>query len=142
MADRNDFRVFRPVQTRWGDDDAYGHVNNVVYYAYFDTTVNGFLFEQTGIDIRRLPAIGVVVETSCRYSRSISFPDELEAGLAVERLGERSVTYQLGIFKRGESTSVAEGRFVHVYVDALTRQSTPIPDIIRQAVGPLLRERP
>lgn len=142
MSDRNDFRAFRAIQTRWSDDDAYGHVNNVVYYAYFDTAVNGYLFERTGTDIRRLPAIGVVVETSCRYSRSISFPDELEAGLAVERLGERSITYRLGLFRRGEITTVAEGRFVHVYVDIKTRESTAIPSIIREAVSPLLLEQP
>ena len=142
MSDRNAFRVFRPIATRWLDNDVYGHVNNVVYYAYFDTAVNGYLMERTGIDIRQLPALGVVAETSCRYLRSVSFPDRLEVGLAIERLGTRSITYRLGIFLENVSNRVAEGRFVHVYVDARTRESVEIPDVIRAAVQPLLSETP
>ena len=142
MSDRNAFRVFRPIATRWLDNDVYGHVNNVVYYAYFDTTVNGYLMERTGIDIRQLPALGVVAETSCRYLKSVSFPDRLEVGLAIERLGTRSITYRLGIFLENVSNRVAEGRFVHVYVDARTRESVEIPDVIRAAVQPLLSETP
>lgn len=142
MSDRNAFRVFRPIATRWLDNDVYGHVNNVVYYAYFDTAVNGYLMERTGIDIRQLPALGVVAETSCRYLRSVSFPDRLEVGLAIERLGTRSITYRLGVFLENVSNRVAEGRFVHVYVDARTRESVEIPDVIRAAVQPLLSETP
>jgi len=142
MSDRNAFRVFRPIATRWLDNDVYGHVNNVVYYAYFDTAVNGYLMERTGIDIRQLPALGVVAETSCRYLKSVSFPDRLEVGLAIERLGTRSITYRLGIFLENVSNRVAEGRFVHVYVDARTRESVEIPDVIRAAVQPLLSETP
>lgn len=142
MSDRNAFRVFRPIATRWLDNDVYGHVNNVVYYAYFDTAVNGYLMERTGIDIRQLPALGVVAETSCRYLKSVSFPDRLEVGLAIERLGTRSITYRLGIFLENVSDRVAEGRFVHVYVDARTRESVEIPDVIRAAVQPLLSETP
>ena len=142
MSDRNAFRVFRPIATRWLDNDVYGHVNNVVYYAYFDTAVNGYLMERTGIDIRQLPALGVVAETSCRYLKSVSFPDRLEVGLAIERLGTRSITYRLGIFLENVSNRVAEGRFVHVYVDARTRESVEIPDVIRAAVQPMLSETP
>lgn len=141
MSDRNAFRLFRPIATRWLDNDVYGHVNNVVYYAYFDTAVNGYLLERTGLDIRRLPALGVVAETSCRYRRSVSFPDPLEVGLVIERLGTRSITYRLGIFVEGETDCVAEGRFVHVYVDATTRHSVEIPSVIRAAVEPLLPEK-
>lgn len=138
MSDRNAFRVFRPIATRWLDNDVYGHVNNVVYYAYFDTAVNGYLMERTGIDIRQLPSIGVVAETSCRYLRSVSFPDRLEVGLAIERLGTRSIVYRLGIFVENAAECVAEGRFVHVYVDAGTRESVDIPAVIRSAVEPLV----
>lgn len=137
MSDRKTFRVFRPIATRWLDNDAYGHVNNVVYYEYFDTVVNGYLMERAGADIRRLPAIGVVAETSCRFLRSVSFPDRLEVGLALERLGTRSVTYRLGVFRENSPDCVAEGRFVHVYVDADTRTSIEIPAAIRAAVEPL-----
>lgn len=134
---RREFAVLRPIATRWMDNDVYGHVNNVVYYSYFDTAVNGWLIEFTGQDIRRLPQIGLVVETSCRFITSISFPDELEIGLGLERLGTSSIVYRLGIFKAGESEAAAVGRFVHVYVDAVSRESVPIPEIIRDAIKSL-----
>ncbi|MEZ5487230.1 MAG: thioesterase family protein [Steroidobacteraceae bacterium] len=136
---RDDYRVFRPMQTRWMDNDVYGHVNNVVYYSYFDTAVNGYLIDATGTDIRQLPAIGVVAETGCRYFESVSYPDLLEVGLAVERLGRSSIVYQLGIFVAGCSTAAAAGRFVHVYVDSTQRGTVPVPEPIRAAVAPLLR---
>lgn len=128
---RAGYPVFRPVPTRWMDNDQYGHVNNVAYYSFFDTAVNGWLIEASGVDIRTLPAIGLVVETSCRYFRPLSFPDALEVGLAIERLGARSITYRLGIFRAGEPGAAAVGRFVHVYVDAHTRESTAVPAAIR-----------
>ncbi len=134
---RADYRVFRPITTRWMDNDVYGHVNNVVYYSYFDTAVNGYLIEATGTDIRQLGQIGLVVETGCRYFKPISFPDALEVGIAVERLGGSSIIYKVGIFVAGESAAVAAGRFVHVYVDAAQRSSVPVPDVIRRAVAPL-----
>ena len=137
LPTRADFPVRRPMQTRWADDDAYGHANNVVYYAWFDTTVNGWLMEATGTDVRRLPAIGVVAETSCRYLTPVGFPDQLEIGLGVERLGRRSVTYRLAVFRGGEELPAALGRFVHVYVDALTRRPVPVPEKIRAAVASL-----
>ncbi|MGD9597225.1 MAG: acyl-CoA thioesterase [Steroidobacteraceae bacterium] len=128
---RAGFPVFRSLPTRWMDNDHYGHVNNVAYYSFFDTAVNGWLIEASGVDIRALPAIGLVVETSCRYFKPLSFPDALEVGLAIERLGARSITYRLAIFRAGEADAVAAGRFVHVYVDAQTREPTAIPAAIR-----------
>jgi acyl-CoA thioester hydrolase len=135
---RADYRVFRRLDTRWMDNDVYGHVNNVVYYSYFDTAVNGYLIDATGVDIRTLPQIGVVVETGCRYFSSISFPDALEIGIAVERLGSSSIVYRVGIFIAGAAEAAAAGRFVHVYVDAAHRKPVPVPAQIRAAVEPLL----
>lgn len=134
---RADYRVFRPITTRWMDNDVYGHVNNVVYYSYFDTAVNGYLIEASGTDIRQLPQIGLVVETGCRYFKPLSFPDALEVGIAVERLGGSSIVYRVGIFVAGENEAAAAGRFVHVYVDAVKRSSVPVPDTIRRAVAAL-----
>jgi acyl-CoA thioester hydrolase len=138
-TDRSSFAAYRRMPTRWHDNDHYGHVNNVVYYAYFDTAVNGYLMEASGTDIRTLPAVGLVVETSCRYLEPVSFPDELEVGLAVERLGERSVAYRLALFRTQADAPAARARFVHVYVDRATRRSTPVPAEIRAALQPLLR---
>ena len=135
---RERFPRFSTIGTRWLDNDAYGHINNVVYYAYFDTVVNAFLMQATGRDIRQLPQLGVVAETGCRYFASLSFPQTLEVGLAVERLGQRSVSYRLGVFAEGSSTAAALGKFVHVYVDAGSRQPADIPACIRDAVTPLL----
>ena len=132
---RSDFRVLRAITTRWHDNDHYGHVNNVVYYAYFDTAVNGFLIEASGTDIRDLPAIGIVAETSCRFLRELSFPDTVWAGLALERLGNSSVVYRIGLFRNDESEPAALGRFVHVYVDAATRRPVPVPAPIRAALA-------
>lgn len=135
---RDIFKTFRSVPTRWRDNDVYGHVNNVVYYEYFDTAVNGFLIDTTGVDIRALPAIGVVVETGCRYFRSVSYPEVLDIGLSVTRVGDSSVQYRLGVFQASAIQAVAEGRFVHVYVDAQTRNKVPVPTMIREAVMSLL----
>jgi acyl-CoA thioester hydrolase len=134
---RSDFRVLRAITTRWHDNDHYGHVNNVVYYAYFDTAVNGFLIEVSGTDIRGLPAIGIVAETSCRFLRELSFPDTVHAGLALERLGNSSVIYRIGLFRNEEAEPAALGRFVHVYVDAATRRPVPVPAPIRAALTAL-----
>jgi acyl-CoA thioester hydrolase len=135
---RADFRVFRPLQTRWMDNDVYGHVNNVVYYSYFDTAVNGWLMEATGQDIRQLPAIGVVAETSCRYFSELSFPDALDSGLRIERLGKSSIVYRIGLFRGAAMDACAAGRFVHVYVDAVTRKPVPIPEAIRAVAATLV----
>jgi acyl-CoA thioester hydrolase len=130
---RAGFRHFRPIATRWIDNDVYGHVNNVVYYSYFDTVVNGHLIEAGLLDIAASSAIGLVVETGCTYFESITFPDALEAGLAVETLGRSSVRYRIGIFKAGADLAAAQGHFVHVYVARGTQQPVPIPDAHRRA---------
>lgn len=130
---REDFRVVRSLPTRWSDDDTYGHVNNVVHYMLFDTAVNGWLIEASGVDIRDLPAIGLVVETSCRYLAELRFPELVTAGLALEQLGRSSVVYRLALFGAAEEPA-ALGRFVHVYVDRSTRKSVPVPAEIRAAL--------
>lgn len=134
---RSEFRVLRTITTRWMDNDHYGHVNNVTYYSYFDTAVNGYLIEASGTDIRDLPAIGIVAETSCRFLRELSFPDTVHAGLALEKLGNSSVVYRIGLFRNDEVEPAAIGRFVHVYVDAKTRRPVPVPAQIRAALTAL-----
>ena len=134
---RAEFRVFRAITTRWSDNDVYGHVNNVLYYSYIDSAVNAYLIEATGTDIRALAAIGIVAESSCRFLAPLSFPQTVEAGLALEKLGRSSVIYRIGLFGAGAATPAALGRFVHVYVDAATRAVVPVPDAIRAAVARL-----
>lgn len=128
-----------PMPTRWADNDHYGHINNVTYYAYFDTAVNAYLMEATGTDIRELPAVGLVVETACSYLAPLSFPDDLVVGLAVARLGDSSITYRIGLFRAGDEEPAALARFVHVYVDREDQhRSVPVPAAIRAAVTPLV----
>jgi acyl-CoA thioester hydrolase len=138
--------VWRRMTTRWADDDVYGHMNNATYYELFDTAVNAHLMEAAGVDVRTLPAIGVVAETSCRYFREIGFPDPVDVGLVVERVGRSSVVYRIGLFQGSSEEAAAEGRFVHVYVDNLgAADRTPgegrpvraLPDRIRSVVTPL-----
>jgi acyl-CoA thioester hydrolase len=142
---RSDYVAWRTITTRWRDDDAYGHLNNATYYELFDTAVNAHLYEVTGVDVRRLPQIGVVAETGCRYFRELGFPAPIETGLVVERVGRSSVVYRIGLFQgdpeREGAQAAAEGRFVHVYVDNTdpARPTTAIPEVIRAAVTPLLR---
>jgi acyl-CoA thioester hydrolase len=135
--------VWRKATTRWADDDAYGHLNNARYYELFDTAVNAHLFEATGTNVRLLPSIGVVAETSCRYFREIGFPEPIDMGLAVERLGTSSVIYRIGLFQGESDLAAAEGRFVHVYVDNANgpgdRPVRPVPEEVRAVVVPLLR---
>lgn len=141
---RADYVVWRQATTRWADDDVYGHMNNARYFELIDTAVNVHLAEATGTDIRRLPAVGVVAEVSCRYFREVGYPDPIDLGLAVERIGTSSVVYRIGIFQGPGDEAAAEGRFVHVYVDNTDpertggRPSTPIPEVVRDAVAPLL----
>jgi acyl-CoA thioester hydrolase len=130
---RADFPVRWELPTRWSDDDVYGHLNNVVHYAMFDTAVNGWLMEASRTDIRRLTAIGVVAETSCRYFAELHFPQIVTAGIALERLGRSSVVYRLALFGDADEPA-AVGRFVHVYVDRNTRRSVPIPPPILDAM--------
>lgn len=135
---RGDYRHFLPISTRWMDNDVYGHVNNVVYYAYFDTVVNEYLIAKGVLDIAGSPAIGLVIETSCRYFSPIAFPDRIEAGMRVRKLGNSSVRYEIGLFREGDDEAVAQGQFVHVYVDRETRRSVRIPDDIRAVLTPLI----
>ena len=137
LPSRDRFKTLRPVPTRWMDNDHYGHVNNVAYYSFFDTAVNGYLMEATGADIRDLPAIGVVAESSCRFLSGASFPDVIYAGLEIERLGTSSVVYRIALFRNDDTTPCAIGRFVHVYVDSATRRPVPIPAEISAAVNRL-----
>ena len=141
---RSDFVAWRRMTTRWADDDVYGHMNNATYYELFDTAVNAHLIEATGTDIRTLPAVGLVAETSCRYFREVGFPAPVDLGLAVERVGRSSVVYRIGLFQGEGDDAAAEGRFVHVYVDAAAgpgnRPVVPLPDEIRAAVEPLVRD--
>ncbi len=117
-----------PIATRWSDNDAYGHLNNVVYYSLFDTAVNAILIEAGLLDPTTSSIIGVVVETNCRYYSSLAYPDLAEVGVAVEHLGRSSVRYRLGVFKAGAPLAVAAGRFTHVYVDRQTNRPLPIPE--------------
>ncbi len=130
---RADFAVWRAMPTRWADNDQYGHANNVVYYAWFDTAVNGWLMDVVGADVRDLPAIGLVAETSCRFLSPVAFPDALSIGLAVQRVGRSSITYRLAVFRDGDEQPAAVGRFVHVYVDPGTRRPVEVPDVVRAA---------
>lgn len=142
--DRSSYRSWRTATTRWSDDDVYGHLNNARYFDLIDTAVNAHLHDETGIDIRTLPAIGVVAEVSCRYFAEMGYPRPIEMGLAVERLGSSSVVYRVGLFQGDPdgdgALACAEGRFVHVYVDNTdpARPVTPVPDVIREAVAPLV----
>jgi acyl-CoA thioester hydrolase len=129
---RSDFPHFAAISTRWMDNDAYGHVNNVVYYSWFDTVVNQFLIENSVLDIEKSPVIGLVIETQCNYFASVAFPDRVSAGVSVSKLGTSSVRYDVGIFRNDEERAAAQGHFVHVYVDRITRKPTQIPDNMRQ----------
>ena len=128
LKGRDHYKVWREIGTRWSDNDAYGHVNNVVYYSWFDTAVNAWLIEQGLLDVAAGDPIGLVVETGCRYARSLAYPEPVEVGLAIERVGSSSVTYVLGVFAKNENEAAAEGRFVHVYVDRATRRPVALPD--------------
>jgi len=136
---REYFPVVYTMTTRWNDNDQYGHMNNATYFEYIDTAVNGWLMQDTGVDIRDLPAIGIVASTGCDYFAELGFPDTIEIGLATSRIGTSSITYRLGIFRAGDPALRALAHFVHVYVDAETRRPVPIPDVVRAAVETLPR---
>jgi len=135
---RDQFPHFSDIQTRWSDNDLYGHVNNVTYYSYFDTVVNCYLIEEGGLDIFDAPVIGVAVETKCQFRESISYPEPVEAGLRVGKLGNSSVRYELGIFKKGGQQAIAWGHFVHVFVNRAENKPVPVPPAIRAALERLL----
>ncbi|CAO4177879.1 Thioesterase protein [Methylorubrum aminovorans] len=131
-----------PLTTRWGDNDVYGHVNNVVYYAFFDTAVNGILVAAGALDIARSPVIGLVVETGCRYFASVAFPDRITAGVRVAHLGRTSVRYEIAIFRDDDGEAAAQGHFVHVYVDRETRRPAPLPERLRAVLTELAADTP
>ena len=136
-ADRASYPAFLAIPTRWLDNDTYGHVNNVTYYAYFDTVVNEHLIRAGGLDIRHAPAIGIVVETACRFHKPLSFPDVIDAALRVAAIGRSSVRYEIGLFRQRDDEAAATGRFVHVWVDRASRRPISVPEAIREALAPL-----
>ncbi len=138
LPTRGAYRRFLSIPTRWMDNDSYGHVNNVTYYSYFDTAVNEHLIRVAGLDIARDPVVGLVVETSCRFHASLSFPETIDAGIAVTKLGRSSVVYAIGLFRRGDDRPAASGRFVHVWVERATQRPTDVPSRIRRALEPLI----
>jgi acyl-CoA thioester hydrolase len=138
-ATRADYRFFHTITTRWMDNDVYRHVNNVTYYSWFDTVVARFLLGSGAINLTDSAVVGVVVETLCRYHAPIAFPDEITAGLRVERLGNTSIRYGIAIFRADEDIASADGHFVHVYVDRATQQKPqPLPDRLREAAAALI----
>lgn len=136
---REDYLHFSRITTRWNDNDVYGHVNNVVYYSYFDTVVNKFLIDGNSLDIESSDIVGLVVETQCQYFRSITFPDMVDAGIRVAKLGTSSVRYEVGLFRNDDRAAAAQGYFVHVYVDRQTNKPVPIPDGTRTLLATLMR---
>jgi len=131
---RSDFRHFQRIPTRWIDNDVYGHVNNVVYYSYFDTVVNQYLIEQGALNIESSTVIGLVVETGCQYFEAITFPDVVHAGLRVTRIGTSSVRYEIGLFRNDDDEASAQGHFIHVYVDRKIRRPVELPTPLRAAL--------
>jgi acyl-CoA thioester hydrolase len=134
---RSAYRYLRPIPTRWMDNDVYGHVNNVTYYSYFDTVVNGYLIERGALDIAASAVIGLVVETHCNYFSPVAFPHTITAGLRVAHRGTSSVRYEIGIFRGDDETASAQGHFVHVYVDRASGRPVALPDALQRAVDDL-----
>jgi acyl-CoA thioester hydrolase len=135
---RADYPHFLSIGTRWSDNDIYGHLNNVVYYSYFDTVVNEYLVRKGALDLRAGPVIGLVVETHCSYFASLAFPDRIDAGLRVTRLGNTSVRYEVAIFSEGSEQPAAQGYFVHAYVDRETGRPIALPEALVAALQPLV----
>ncbi len=136
-TERSRYRHFSTIPTRWADNDAYGHVNNVVYYAWFDTAVNRHLIEAGVLDVATSPVIGLVVETRCNYFSSIAFPDTVHAGLRLLHLGSSSVRYEIGLFREDAPQASAVGEFVHVYVDRASQRPVAIPETVRNLLSSL-----
>jgi acyl-CoA thioester hydrolase len=135
---RSAYPTFRVLGTRWMDNDIYGHANNVVYYSWFDTAVNGWLIEQGVLDIHQGEVIGLVIETQCNYFDSLAFPQDVHAGLRVAHLGRSSVRYEVGLFAPDSDLAAACGHFVHVYVDRATRRPVPLPEKLKQTLETVL----
>lgn len=134
---RTAYPHFAPITTRWMDNDVYGHVNNVVYYSFFDSVVNGYLIERGALDIHTGAVVGLVVESRCNYFCALQFPQSVDAGLRVAQVGTSSVRYEVGLFAPGSVLSAAAGHFVHVYVERATRRPTALPQALLQALAPL-----
>ncbi|TNL45176.1 acyl-CoA thioesterase [Acinetobacter bereziniae] len=137
---RDQYAFIFPIQTRWADNDIYGHVNNVTYYSYFDTAANALLIQKTDFDIHQSPIIGLVVNSSCDFFQELTYPEIIEVGVAITKIGNASLTYDLAIFKQGQSQASAQGQFVHVFVSRETKKSTPIPQDMRDALQIYLSE--
>lgn len=136
-----DFPHVLTITTRWMDNDVYGHVNNVVYYSFFDTVVNRYLIEQGALDFEKGAVIGLVVETKCNYFRPLAFPDTVRAGLRVAHQGKSSVRYEVALFRNDEDTASAQGHFVHVYIDRVSGRPVPLPAALKAALRPLAQQR-
>ena len=134
---RTDYAAFRPITTRWMDNDVYGHVNNVAYYSFFDTVVNGYLIDDGVLDFECGDTIGLVVETGCSYFAPVAFPEAVTGGIRVDRIGTSSVRYAVGIFRDDDERAAAAGHFVHVYVDRQTRRPRPLPAALRNVLETL-----
>ncbi len=137
---RNEYPFIFPIQTRWADNDIYGHVNNVTYYSYFDTAANALLIQKTGFDIHNSPIVGLVVNSSCNFLQELTYPEIIEVGVSIIKIGNSSLTYDLAIFKQGQQEASAQGQFVHVFVERETKKSTSIPQEMRDALQPYLRQ--
>ena len=135
---RDAYRAFRTITTRWMDNDQYGHVNNVVYYSWFDTAVNAHLIEQGALDTAAGPTIGFVIETQCQYFAPLAFPQNVEAGIRVAHIGGSSVRYEVGLFAQGQPLTAAKGHFVHVYVDRATQRPVPLPAPLKSVLEQLV----
>lgn len=131
---RQNYSFLFPIQTRWADNDMYGHVNNVTYYSYFDTAANALLIQHAGFQLKDSPIIGLVVDSACSFLQELSYPEIIEVGVAIGKIGNSSLRYDLAIFKQGQDLAAAQGHFVHVFVDRQTRKSTSIPNDMRDAL--------
>ncbi len=138
MDSRTSYPHFLAIPTRWKDNDVYGHVNNIDYYSFFDTVINAYLIREGGLDIHRGAVVGLAAETHCKFLKSIAFPQTVDAGLRVIRLGNSSVRYEIGLFIEGDPQPAAEGWFVHVFVDRAAQKAHPIPEPIRAALSRLV----
>lgn len=137
IPNREQYKVFYPISTRWSDNDIYGHVNNVTYYSYFDTAANRYLIEEGGLDISDGRIVGYVVKSGCEYHSPVTYPEPIEAGVRVDRLGNSSVQYGIAIFREGDFEAAAHGHFVHVFVERAANKSVPIPEGLRTALQQL-----
>ena len=138
LKTRDQFKFFLDIQTRWADNDIYGHVNNVTYYSYFDTAANALLIQKTGFDIHQSQSIGLVVDSACSFFQELSFPEIIQVGVAIGKIGNTSLRYELAIFKQGQDQSSAQGHFVHVFVDRKTRKTVPISESTREVLEKFL----